>query len=68
MSLLGKIFVIYLGIKCNFCLVQVQQVEGILREKLYDLESGQKVSRISRLLKENGSALECYNKVRQHFC
>lgn len=43
-------------------LEQVQQVEAALREKLYDLEATRQISRLSKLLKQHGAALECYNK------
>ena len=38
-------------------------MEVSLREKLYDMEAAQRISRINRMLKEHGQALECYNKV-----
>ena len=44
-------------------LEQMQQVELDLKEQQYHVEATKRIDRLSKLLKEHGSALECLNKV-----
>jgi len=43
---------------------QIQLVEAELRDKVYQLEATKRISKLSKVLKEHGSALEGYNKVK----
>ena len=42
---------------------QIQLVEAELRDKVYHREATKRISRLSKVLKEHGAALESFNKV-----